>query len=335
MLDYYKILGLKNSATVDDVKRAYRILARRYHPDINPNQSASARFREIQEAYQILSDPDKRQLYDATAEAYQKKVFEARLKSYAQGKPSASHSSTSQKSEKPKQGASDQKSRPSPWEVVSEDLAAIKEGFTDASEKLRGIFSSIKSKSWALLSGKQKKLSIVELSISVEESLKGARKKVEILEPGGARKISIQIPVGVRDGSIMRLRKKGESEEVVVIFRLAAHPYLSIKPKGLVIEVPVTVNEAIFGAQIKIPGLNDSLLVKIPPGSQSGFEVRVKGQGIQGRDSATPGDLFLRLMIMAPTESSAAGLNEVSQKLEGYYSSPVRGHFPGSILEGK
>ena len=343
MLDYYRILGVKNSATIDDVKRAYRILARRYHPDINPSTSASQKFREVQEAYQTLSDPDKRQLYDMTADAYQKKIFNDRLKSYstAQGfKDSANSKASSQSKDSQAQKPAADRSKssyshaphsgPTPWEVVSDDLAALKEGFSGATNKIKTLLGSLKDTGASFLKKTPRTISIVELAISVEDSLKGIRKKVEIIEPTGTRKVSIQIPVGVRDGSILRLKKKTDSEELIVIFRLAGHPFLSIKPKGLIIEVPITLHEALYGAQIKIPGLNDEILVKVPPGTQGGTELRLKGQGIQGKDS--PGDLFVRLLVMTPPDANAPGLKEISEKLQNYHPVNIREHLKGSII---
>lgn len=336
MLDYYRILGIKNSASIDDIKRAYRILARRYHPDINPAESASNRFREVQEAYQTLSDPDKRQLYDMTAEAYQKKTFDARLKGYSKAhgfeqtpKPSSDYSATFKKETAKKQSENTNQGA-SPWEVVSEDIEALKESISGAKKHLKGLIESVKKSGKALLKKRGPKISIVELSITVEESIRGARKKVELVHAAESRSVSVQIPVGVRDGSVLRLRKKNDAEELIIIFRLASHPYLSIKPKGLIVEVPITIREAMLGAQIKIPGLTDQILLKIPAGTQTGTELRLKGQGIQGKDST--GDLFVRLLVVTPTEFEATELRDLAEKFENYYKDGVRAHLSSSIL---
>jgi DnaJ-class molecular chaperone len=336
MHDYYRILGIKNSASLDDIKRAYRILARRYHPDINPAESASNKFREVQEAYQTLSDPDKRQLYDITAEAYQKKTFDARLKGYSQAHGvgqnprTAGHSGDKQRKETTKNSSAPSNQGVSAWEVVSEDIEAIKEGLSGAKKHIKGLFEAVKSSGKALLRKKRPKISVVELSITIEESIRGAKKKVELVNGAESRSVSIQIPVGVRDGSVLRLRKKNDREELIIIFRLASHPYLSIKPKGLIIEVPVTVKEAMFGAQIKVPGLTDQILLKIPAGTQSGTELRLKGRGIQGRDST--GDLFVRVMVVTPTETEDSEAKDLAEQFESLYKDGVRSHLGVSLL---
>ena len=91
------------------------------------------------------------------------------------------------------------------------------------------------------------------------------------------------------------------------------------------------MHEALYGAQIKVPGLNDEILLKVPPGTQGGTELRLKGQGIQGKDS--PGDLFVRLMVMTPPDASAPGLKEISEKIEKYHPHNIREHLKSSIFE--
>lgn len=331
MRDYYKTLGIKNSASTEEVKRAYRILARRYHPDINPSAAAGEKFREIQEAYKTLSDAETKKLYDLTAEAFEKQAFEQRLKGYT---PQPDRPRDEQKSQDPYKTSTIP--TPSPWEAVSEDIGKIKDGVSDISrnlgEKVKGLRKRLTESVSNFGRKTQTRVSVVELSISVEESLKGIRKKVEIPEPEGIRKVSIQIPPGVRDGSVLRLRNKAdEKEDLLIIFRLASHPFISIKPKGLIIEVPITVAEALYGAQIKVPGIHDTIMVRIPPGTQSGSEIKIKEQGILGKDGKH-GDIFVRVLVVVPTEPNAALLKEKAEALSGYYGGDVRANLPSSIL---
>ena len=327
-------LGLKNSASLDEVKRAYRILARRHHPDINGRADAGERFKEIQEAYNTLRDPEKKKLYDATAEAFLKQQFNQKLKSYSK------YAESSARSKEPPKESFKSKVE-SAWEEAPFNVPL--DPFKDLSSLInQGRSFSLKSYDWLKDKGKdfkerfqrasKTKVSIVEVSVTIEESLKGVRKKVEFVEPEGTKKVSIVIPPGVRDGSVIRLRNKSnKNEDLIIVVRLAHHPFLSIKAKGLIMEIPVTVSEALYGAQIKVPGVEDSILVKIPSQSQSGSEVRIEGQGIQGRDGKR-GDLFIKVMIMTPPDPNAALLKEKTDELNKYYEKDVRAQLPTTLL---
>jgi len=338
MKDYYKTLGLRNSASNEELKRSYRILARRYHPDINNNKGTEEKFREIQEAYQTLADPEKRKLYDITAEAFERSKFNQRLKGYAnaykgtnaqQQQTSTTQTQTARKSPKPA------KTTPtlSAWENITDDLGKLKDG----AAKFGSIVSTEAQKYYKPISRLFRKnpgikLSIIEVSVTVEESLRGAKKTVEIIEPEGSRKVSVTIPRGVRDGSVLRLRNKANTkEDLVIVFRLASHPFLSIKPKGLIMEVPITLEEALYGAQIKVPGLNDAILVKVPEASQSGAELRVSEQGIPGKEGRR-GDLFVRFLVMVPPEPNAATLKDKITELGAFYGGDIRAGMPQSLL---
>jgi DnaJ-class molecular chaperone len=167
----------------------------------------------------------------------------------------------------------------------------------------------------------------------VIDAIRGLKKTVELNDGTSLKKISVTIPAGVRSGSVIRFRRReNTSEEIVIIIRVAAHPFLSIAPKGLIIEVPITVKEAVLGARIKVPTLDEPSTVFIEPGTQSGTEVRLRGQGIQYRDGAK-GDLFVRVMVRVPATHGAVGLAEKCGELEMYYEKSVREALPHSILE--
>jgi DnaJ-class molecular chaperone len=130
---------------------------------------------------------------------------------------------------------------------------------------------------------------------------------------------------------VVRLRHKGnQSEELVVIVRVAPDPWVSISHKGLTIEVPITVTEAVQGARIQVPTLDEPTLVSVEPGTQSGTEVRLRERGITYRDG-TRGDLFVRFMIRVPETPGVVGLREVASALSPYYEHPVRRHLPKQI----
>ena len=336
MKNYYKILGVKNSATEDEIRRAYRILARRYHPDVNPGDVSTDRFKEISEAYSVLTDAKKRELYNIYLETDLRRQIHEKYRA-VQGEAKQRRAT----------GVDDRREEP---QVEEASFDRTPSWFRLRCERLIGRFMKVRfaAEEW-WFSRKQKdklkterarteerisKVSIIEASVSLEESLKGTRKKIEIEEPEGIRKVSVMIPPGVRDGTVVRLRDKSQQgEDLVLIVRLATHAYLSIKPRGVVAEIPVTVSEALFGAQITVPGIDDELIIRIPPGSQSGTEVRVKEKGILNKNG-TRGDYFIRLMVRVPASPEAIGLKDKAEELSKYYGEQVRHGLPRNWVTG-
>lgn len=176
----------------------------------------------------------------------------------------------------------------------------------------------------------------MEVSISVFEAIAGVRKTIEVAEKNGEmKKISVAIPSGVRQGSIVRLRsKENETEEIIIVIRVAHHPWLSMTHRGLTLEIPITVSEAISGAKVQVPSLGDPLLVTVEPCMQSGREVRLKGQGIPFADG-TRGDLYIRFMIKVPTGAETSDTPAQLSALEALYQTPVREHLPKSIMDAE
>jgi DnaJ-class molecular chaperone len=344
MKTLYQILGVSTAASAEEIRRAYRVLARRYHPDVNPGRSSEERFKEIAQAYATLSDPAKRKSYDADLEkrtddnAYAS-TFERAHAAYQRAgkfqssgaKGSSATASARPNPERPKQTAAATATRP-----------ATSSEFGSFARLSRDTFRSIQKTVQNKLLGKTDKgiqktthFSLVEVSLSIVEAIRGVRKTVEITDSAGdERKISVIIPPGSRPGSVIRFRRKDvPTEEVVLLIRLAAHPFVSISVRGLTLDVPITVAEAVGGAKIQVPSLGEPLLVVVEPGTQSGDEVRIKNKGILYRDG-TRGDLFVRFQIKIPQSSSAVGLQEKAQELNQYYEKSVRAVLPKSILEG-
>jgi curved DNA-binding protein len=176
----------------------------------------------------------------------------------------------------------------------------------------------------------------MEVSISIFEAIAGVRKTIEVVERSGEmKKLSISVPAGVCQGSLVRLRsKENESEEIIVVIRVAHHPWLSISHRGLTIEVPITVSEAIAGAKVQIPSLQEPLLITVEPGTQSGKEVRLKGQGVVLPDGSR-GDIFARFLIKVPPLSESSESASKLVELESLYHGSVREHLPKSIVDGE
>lgn len=336
MKNYYKALGLNQSSSADDIRRAYRILARRYHPDVNPGTESKQKFQEILEAYEVLSDEKARKTYNSKFESFQRRNINKQHERYQEElrrsaeTPKDDYKFGSGKPEQEKEAAPPPP-RKSVRNKIESKITSARNWIIDQWYSRVDQDEAAESEEAPMRGRKIRKVSIVEASVTVFESIRGSRKKIEISEPEGTRHVNVMIPRGVRDGSVIRLRdKNNEGEDLVLIVRLTAHPFIQIKAKGLVIEIPITIHEALSGAQISVPGVDDEILVKVPPGTQSGAELRIKGKGIPGADSAQ-GDLFVRFLIRIPEATDAFGLKDKGKELEKYYESNVRHDIPKTL----
>jgi len=353
MQNHYKTLGLTNAASTAEIRRAYRILARRYHPDVNPNRDTEAQFKEIALAYAVLSDPEKKQQYDLelkqSSESFHETFDRARealkrnqqARAYARPqKPNTSTASAQQK----ESGTPKPPPRPTSTSAYTALKQAVKPALAGLSA-LPGAFAKLQQAArGAVFKGKATpheqnggvigQVAILELSISMIDAICGMKKTVEISEsPNSTRKISVSIPPGVQTGSIVRFRsKEREREEIILVIRVESHPWLSMGDRGLTMEVPLTVGEAIDGGKVQVPSFGDPLLVTVEPGTQSGREVRLKGQGLTRRDG-TRGDLYIRFLVKVPDAPLPAEVRSVTELLAESYSRSVRAHLPKRIIE--
>jgi curved DNA-binding protein len=342
MRNYYKVLGLLEVATTEEIRRAYRILARRYHPDLSSASDATERFAEIAEAYNVLNDEKKRKLYDLARETERTREIHAQYRKVQEDRDAraagSAYAAASQQYQRQRETAETPRFDKNPGIfdfAVERMLLKLNQLKLIGGELLKSVKTQVTppQKKSERKGEHVSRVSIVEVSISVEESIRGARKKIEITEPEGIRRVSVLVPNGVRDGSIIRMRdnRKDSREELVLIIRLAAHPFLTIKPKGLIAEIPISVKEALHGAQIRVPGLEDQIMIRVPSGSQSGTELRLKGQGIPN-PNGNRGDYFIRLLIKLPEPPEAPGLLERAEQLSQYYVGDVRTDLPRTII---
>ena len=341
MENYYKVLGISSAATADEIRRAYKVLARRYHPDVNPEKASEDRFKKIAAAYQILGDAEKRRQYDAEMDRIQghasatARGFSAYEEALKRRAATENKRATAEKkrSAPAKEPLEEEKS--TPWSHLDRMASTIR-GF-DLRSEIGKFFRDRKGKGRSPAKEREKnisQISIIEVSISIFDAIKGIKKTVEIPDGRGQKKLSVTIPPGVRTGSVVRFNPSPKStEEIVLITRVAQHPFLSMAQKGLVIEVPITVKEAISGARFQVPTLDEPAVITVEPGSQSGTEIRLKERGVTFRDGSK-GDLFIRLMIRVPDAHQAVGLKEKAAEIEAYQGEPVRRHMPRSLMDG-
>ena len=329
-VNHYEILCVASSATQEEIRRAYRILARRYHPDVNPGKASEEKFKAIAEAYSVLTDSKTRAQFDVEHQIYLKERADPRIKAYQKAQRTNDarkrYFETQQRVREAmaKEASSSHRSQAKgPFELP--------DSVTSAFTFLKGAFNK-KGATKSAPSRSSTRLSIVEISVTMRDALKGVRKTVEVAEPEGARKLSVSVPAGTRTGNVLRFRdKRGSGDEIVCIVRVAHHPFISIEAKGVVVEIPITVQEASGGASVTLPTFDDPVVVKIPAGSQSGTELRIKGKGVLGREGER-GDLFYKLLIHLPEANSAVGYSDKIKEIEAYYSNSVRASLPSSLL---
>lgn len=325
MKDYYKIMGLSPSASHEKIRSAYRTLARRYHPDVNPGKSSAEKFKEIAEAYNVLKSSERRRKYDREYAAYQYQKVDARVKAYRNTQ------------EQEQKRAADQYYR-----EQRKDYEEIKRWQRPAGTPAPDLSGSLRRAARALFArfaGERggeavavRQLSVIELSISMREAVFGTTRTVSVEGGGSRRTLKVRVQAGAKSGGIVRMRVKSHpAEEVLCIIKLERLPGIALEQEGLVIDLPVTVHEAIAGATVAVPTFEEPVMVKIQPGTQSGAKIRVKGKGIAHPDGA--GDLFVRVMIQVPESDLAVGIKEKSAELNPYYENPVRARLPKNLNE--
>ena len=363
MENYYDLLGLTQSATEAEIRKAYRDLARRFHPDINPDKNSEDKFKAITEGYNVLTNINERKKYDRELDRFLKKTINKKFNAYRtqQAKarttrPAATeryYNAQKEDYENIKNFQTQRRSVPADKKNKSQDsiFNTLKTGFNRLSDGARSIFfepdaqrqeSTGSTTAQEAEAYQQKnpgngtavsKISIIEVSVTMNDVLTGVKKTVEIEEADGMRKIRVAVPAGVRSGSVVRMRSASKpEEELVLVIRVAKHPFMQIDSRGLIVDVPITPHEAVTGASIKVPTLEEEqILLKIPPGSQSGEELRVKGKGIADRSGT--GDIYYRLLIQLPVNPLATGIADSAETLSRYYTAPLRMDMPKSLKD--
>jgi curved DNA-binding protein len=286
--DYYKILGLSREATQDDIKRAYRKLARKYHPDVSKETDAEARFKEVSEAYEALKDPEKRAAYDS--------LLDGRWQEGQEFRP------------------------PPGWDAGFEFSGG---GFTGSgAEHFSDFFESLfggmggpfgGARHAGARGGMRGENHHARIQISLEDAYHGATRAITLESPQTddqghvvlrPHTLNVKIPPGVIEGQRIRLAGQGgkgmgnaSAGDLFLEIMFKPHPLFQADGRDIYLNLPITPWEAALGTQIQVPTLGGKVDLKIPPGTQSGQKLRLRGRGLPGK---TPGDQYVLVQIHTP-----------------------------------
>ncbi len=295
--DYYEVLGVKRDASADQIKKAYRGLARKHHPDANPgDKTAEAKFKEVQNAYDILSEPEKKTRYDQYGHA----GFEG----FGPNGPRSGASEWAARAGAGGGGGPGQNMDFSQFFNVRPGAGPVEE------EQGGGIFDEILTRMRGDRSSKRKPQNRVpeaaEAAITIPflTAVRGGETTIELEREGGRRETKVvRIPPGLESGAKLRLKGQGDpsgSIDLILSVSVDPHPYFTRNGRDLAVEVPITVSEAILGAKVDVPTLNGSKSLPIPAGTSGGRRLKVRGQGVPASKTAPDGDLYLVIKVVVP-----------------------------------
>ncbi|MEH1932280.1 MAG: DnaJ C-terminal domain-containing protein [Nostoc sp.] len=288
--DYYTILGVSKTATPEEIKRAYRKLARKYHPDLNPgDQSAEEKFKDLNEANEVLSDPENRQKYDRFGQHWNQAV--------QGGSAPPGRGSTVSTEDFDQYGDFDS--------FINDLLGGMRgesrrrtqttatDGFNDFGDGFRSQAPAPDTEA--------------AIALTFSEAFHGVQKRLQLDD----ETINVRIPAGAKPGSRIRLKGKGRPSpfspqrgDLYLSIEVLPHTFFRFEGDDLVCDIPIRPDEAVLGAQISVPTPDGSVTVKVPKGVRSGQSLRLRGKGWT-LPKGGRGDLFAKLQIVTPKDLSA------------------------------
>ena len=278
MVDPYKVLGVSRSASDEEIKRAYRKLAKKLHPDLNPgDKKVESQFKETTAAYDFLSDPDKRRKYDRG------EIDES-------GQPRGPRYS----------------SRPSGGPQQRRGGRGYGFGIEDDADFSEDLFSDF----FGFGKGDTIKLKGADVSYQVRvpflEAVLGTKQRLQLAD---GKNLEVQLPPGTDTGQTLRLKGQGlpgrggaPAGDAFIEVTVEPHPIFSRDGNDILVELPITLYEAVLGATINVPTIDGKVSLKVPAGANSGTQLRLRGKGVQPGKSGTRGDQYVRLVVMLPKE---------------------------------
>ncbi len=296
--DYYEVLGVGPTAAAEQIKAAYRKLARRHHPDLNRNdKTAETRFKEVQEAYDVLSDPKKRRAYDqfghagvsgaAAAEAAAAAAAAGRRAGRVRYSPGTPGGAT--------------------VDFGEVDLDDLFESFARHTRRGRGDRRPSPA-DFTGAPGVPTPDIIHPVTLNFEQALGGTTLdlRFDTVNRAFSETIRVKIPPGVTEGSKVRVRGRGQPSptgsgrgDLIIITHVSSHPYFSRSGKDVILDLPISPGEAVHGAAVRVPTVDGPVEIHVPPGVTSGKKLRIKGRGAPARDGSR-GDQLCRILVQLP-----------------------------------
>ncbi|MEM6836181.1 MAG: DnaJ C-terminal domain-containing protein [Cyanobacteria bacterium P01_C01_bin.120] len=324
--DYYSTLGVSKSASADEIKRAFRKLARQYHPDVNPGDAtAEAKFKEVSEAYEVLSDSDKRQKYDQFGRYWQQ----------AGGRGAYSGNAADF-------GGFDFSNYGSFDEFINELLGRFgTTGFGGSPGRSPGGYTSYRTSPGgagfgtdfrnyggsSATTAQQSFDQEAQISLTLSEAFHGTQRRLKI----GSEEVEVRIPAGAKQGTKVRLRGKGQINpyskrrgDIYLIVNLQPHHIFQFDGDNLVCEVPIAPDEAVLGGSIQVPTPDGTVTMNLPPGVKSGQSLRLRGKGWP-RPKGSRGDQLVKVVI-APPKSLSQQERELYEKIQQARTADPRSH---------
>lgn len=337
--DYYAILGVSKTAEAADIKRSFRKLARKYHPDVNPdNKAAEAKFKEVSEAYEVLSDPDKRKKYDQFGQYWQQAsragggvpgggvpggasgfdfgsygsfeefIFELLGRKGGFGGAGAPGGARTQTRYQTRPGGSDFGNAGFDTSGFGSSGFGFDPRTASGASSSRGMYDQE-----------------AELKLTMSEAFHGVEKRFSI----DGESVKVRIPAGVKPGSKIRLKGKGarnpqtqQRGDVYLTVEIAAHSFFQFDGDNLVCEVPIAPDEAVLGAKVDVPTPDGSVTVRIPAGVKSGQSLRLRGKGWPKKKGASRGDQLVKVVITPSKNLSEKEKSLYEQIKESRQSDP-------------
>ncbi|HEX8152068.1 MAG TPA: J domain-containing protein [Thermoanaerobaculia bacterium] len=307
--DYYELLGVKKDASDDDLKKAYRNLAKKFHPDKNKgNKDAEAKFKEISEAYAVLSDKEKRQQYDRLGrEAFGAggaNPFAGFDFSQFMGGGGGGRTRTRSGGRRSSGGGGMDFT-----DIFGDLFGGGGGGFAEQGPQRGGDVQA-------------------ETTIDFREAVQGTTLEVSI----GRERVKVRIPEGIGDGQTVRVRGRGSpgagggtAGDLNVLIRVRKHPFFDRRGDDIYIELPITIGEAIRGGEVEVPTIHGPVRARIPAGTQGGQTFRLTGKGVKRKDGY--GDHYYKVQIAVPKELPA----ELVETIDDHYSGDPRANLKTAL----
>ncbi len=309
--DYYSILGISKQASSDEIKQAYRKLARKYHPDVNPdNPEAEEKFKDVSEAYEILSDTNKRKQYDQFGQYYQQGGFRPKANPYTGGSPFGGSPFTAD----PGFGG---------FGGNTVDFTQF-DDFQEFIDQLLGKVGTPGSSTGAGRASSGANVSNYDaeatIHLTLPEAYEGGKKRLRV----EGRVLEVNIPPGISPGKKVRLRGQGHPKpsggagDLYLKVEFKEHPFYRLEGSDLYCDLPVSPSEAVLGAQVPVPTLDGEVRLRIPAGIQPGRKLRLPEKGFP-KGKGQRGDQYVVVQITVPSQISEAE-KELYEKLQGIQS---------------